>query len=49
MIEGSQNPSKSTDLKMSYRTNIMTSLVFSDYIESFLIHLIEEFHRKMVK
>ena len=49
MIEGSQNPSKSTDLKMPYRTNIMTSVVFSNYIESFLIHLIEELHRKMVE
>ena len=49
MIEGSQNPSKPADLKISYRANIMTSLVFSNYIESFLIYLIEEFHRKMVK
>ena len=48
MIESSQNPSKSTDLKISYSTNNMTSLVFSNYIESSLIHLIEELHRKMV-
>ena len=48
MIEGSQNPSKSTDLKMSYSTNNMTSL-WNHFLYILLKNFAEKWLSKILK